>query len=192
MRLAAAVLLLLGTPALADGIRGTCGFRFSATSTLHDFAGAGTCRPFSAPLLRDAEGKSVLAMVDVEVPVAEMSTGNDKRDREMRTMFQSDRHPAIRASARDVDTGALRGRAAADPEGKAPLQITLTIRGVERTIDATVNHLETEGGRVACDIAFPVSLKEFDLKPPSVLGIIRVGDRVDVTARITFDLVQEP
>jgi hypothetical protein len=190
--LAAVVLLLLGIPALAGEVRGTCDFRFLGSSTLHDFEGTGRCLPFSAPMHRTAEGKGVLALVEVEVPVAEMKTGISARDGRMREMFQADRYPAIRAAAGEVDADALRERMRADREGKAPLEISLSIRGVERKIPATAKNLRTEGNRVSFEIAFPVSLKEFGLSAPSVLGIIRVADQVAVTGSFTLDVAYDP
>jgi hypothetical protein len=109
-----------------------------------------------------------------------MKTGNDSRDEKMREMFQSDRHPVIRAVARDIDADKARERMRKDPGGKTPLEVTLAIRGVERKVQATAGNWKEDGDRVAFDVEFPVSLREFDLKAPSVLGLIRVGDRVVV------------
>ncbi len=142
--------------------------------------------PFNAPMVRDAAGKAVLPSVEVEVPVAGMDTGNRSRDGQMREMFQADRFPRIHASVRDVDVDRLREEMGKDPEGKAPLDLLLRIRNVERKVRATAGGLKETGDRVAFALEFPVSLKEYDLKPPSVLGIIRVGDKVFVKA--TFDL----
>jgi hypothetical protein len=191
-RLATAILLLFGTPALAGGIRGTCDIRFLGSSTLHDFTGTGRCMPFSAPLARDAAGKIALSLVEVEVPVAEMRTGIGVRDGKMRDMFEADRYPAIRAAARGIDAEALRERMRGDPEGKAPLEITLAIRDVERTIVATAMNLKAEGNHVSFEVAFPVSLKEFGLPAPSFLGIVRVSDQVAVSAKFTLDVTSDP
>jgi hypothetical protein len=190
--LAIAILLLFAIPALSGEVRGTCDFRFFGSSTLHDFEGTGRCLPFSAPILRAAEGKGELALVEVEVPVAEMKTGIGARDRKMREMFQADRYPAIRAAARDIDAEALRERMQGDREGKAPLEIHLSIRGVERKILATAKNLKADGNRVSFEIAFPVSLKEFGLPAPTVLGILRVADQVAVTGSFTIDVTYDP
>jgi polyisoprenoid-binding protein YceI len=192
MRLAAAVLLLAGAPALAGEIRGGCEFRFLATSTLHDFAGTGRCLPFSAPLVRDAEGGERISLVEIEVPVAEMTTGVGARDRKMREMFEVGRYPVIRASARDVDVDALLRVMEGDAEANAPLEITLAIRGVERTAAATVSRLKSEGNRVTFDIAFPVSLEGFGLRAPSFLGIVRVGDQVAVSGSFGLHVTPDP
>jgi hypothetical protein len=188
-RLAILLVALLAAPAYAGGIEGTCDVRFLGTSTLHDFSGTVRSRPFSAPFSRDAAGKSILPSVEMEFPVAEMKTGNDSRDEKMREMFQSDRHPVIRAVARDIDADRARERMRKDPGGKTPLEVTLAIRGVERKVQATAGNWKEDGDRVAFDVEFPVSLKEFDLKAPSVLGLVRVGDRVIVKG--TFALTAQ-
>jgi len=191
-RLATVFLLLVATSALAGEIRGTCDVRFLVSSTLHDFTGTGRCQPFSAATVRDPAGKTVLPSVVVEVPVAEMKTGNDSRDESMQEMFQSDRHPVIRATARDIDTDRVRESMRKDREGKAPLGISLAVRGVERDIQATASNLKEEGSRLSFDLEFPVSLKEFDLKAPSVLGFIRVADKVLVKGTFALDVSKAP
>ena len=77
-------------------------------------------------------------------------------------------------------------------EGKSPLDLVLRIRDVERKVRATAGNLKESGERVTFDLEFPVSLGEFDLKPPSVLGIIRVGDKVSVKATFTLTVSRSP
>jgi hypothetical protein len=191
-RPAALLLLLFATPAFAGDVRGICDVRFLGSSTLHDFSGKVGCRPFNATMGRDAAGKEILPSVEVEVPVAEMKTGNDSRDGKMREMFQADRFQRIRASARDVDVDRLREEMGKDPGGKAPLDLLLRIRDVERRVRATAGNLKESGERVTFDLDFPLSLKEFDLKAPSVLGIVRVGDKVSVKATFTLTVSRSP
>jgi len=191
-RLAILLLALLAGPGFAGNIQGTCDVQFLGTSTLHDFSGAVRSRPFTAPYSRDAAGKSILPSVEVEFPVAEMKTGNDSRDEKMREMFQSDRYPLIRAVARDLDADKVREQMRKEPGGKTPLEITLVIRGVERKVQATSGNWKEDGDRVAFDVEFPVSLREFDLKAPSVLGLIRVGDRVVVKGAFALTVQGAP
>jgi polyisoprenoid-binding protein YceI len=173
-------------------LRGACDVAFLVTSTLHDVPGSGRCLPFEAVLARDAAGREVIRSVEVEVPVAEMDTRNRSRDGQMREMFRSDRFPRIHAAARDVDVDRLRVEMGKGREGKAPLDLLLRIREVERTIRAMAGNLMESGDRVTFEIEFPVSLGEFDLKAPSVLGIIRVGDKVSVKATFTLTVSRSP
>lgn len=178
---AVASLLALAAPAWSAEIRGECDNRFLADSTLHDFAGKVRCLPFSARLIMGPNGGTVIPSVEVEIPVDEMDTGNGDRDAQMREMFQSDRFPRIRGTVREVDVDAVR-RAMAQ-KGKAVLELALRIRDVERKVPATVTGLAEKEGRVEFDIEFPISLKDFGLKPPRFL-FIRVHDRVEVRGNV--------
>ena len=173
-------------------IRGACDVAFLITSTLHDVPGSARCLPFEAVLARGAAGNPVIRSVDVEVPVAGMETRNKSRDRQMQEMFRSDRFPSIHAAARDVDVERLRMELGKGHEGKAPLDLLLRIRDVERKIRATASNLKESGDRITFDLEFPVSLMEFDLKAPSVLGIIRVGDKVSVMTTFTLTVSRSP
>jgi polyisoprenoid-binding protein YceI len=173
-------------------IRGACDVAFLVTSTLHDFPGSARCLPFEADLARDAAGNLVIPSVEVEVPVAGMDTRNKSRDGQMREMFRSDRFPRIHAAARDVDVDRLRVELGKGREGKAPLDLLLRIREVERKVRATASNLKESGERVTFDLDFPVSLGEYDLKAPSVLGIIRVGDKVSVKTTFTLTVSRHP
>jgi len=173
-------------------ILGACDVAFLVTSTLHDFPGSARCLPFEAVLDRDPAGRQVLPTVEVEVPVAGMDTRDGSRDGRMREMFRSDRFPRIRGVAQDVDVDRLRVEMGKGPEGKAPLGMILRIRDVERKVRATASNLRESGDRVTFDLEFPVSLGEFDLKAPSVLGIIRVGDKVSVKVILNLTVSRSP
>jgi polyisoprenoid-binding protein YceI len=183
--------------AKADGtapatIRGACDVAFLVTSTLHDIPGTARCLPFDAVLARDAAGRQVIPSVEVEVPVAGMDTRNKSRDGQMREMFRSERFPRIHAAAHDVDVERLRLETGKGLDGKAPLDLLLRIRDVERKVRATASNLKESGDRVTFDLEFPVSLREFDLKAPSVLGIVRVGDKVSVKTTFALTVSRSP
>lgn len=179
------LLLTASTSASAGMIRGECDLRFLGSSTLHDFGGSARCLPFSSEWRTDAGGKTVLPAVEVEIPVGGMDTGNKSRDEQMRKMFEEERFPRIRGTARNVDVDAMRKAAA---KGNAALDLALRIRDVERTVHASVTGLREEGDGVRFDLEFPVSLKDFGLKAPSVLFVIRVGDGVRVKGNFRLDL----
>lgn len=128
----------------------------------------------------------------VEVAVAGMDTRNKSRDGQMREMFRADRFPRIRGTAHDVDVERLREEMGKGRGGKAPLELLLRIREVERKIRVMASNLSESGDRVTFDLEFPVSLAEFDLKAPSVLGIVRVGDKVSVKTTFTLTVSRSP
>jgi hypothetical protein len=173
-------------------IRGACDVAFLITSTLHDVPGSARCLPFAAVLARDAAGREVIPSAEVEVPVTGMDTRNRSRDGQMREMFRSERFPRIRATAHNVDVERIRAEAGKGRGGDASIDLLLRIRDVERKVRATASNLQESGERVTFDIEFPVSLREFDLKAPSVLGIIRVGDKVSVKANFTLTVIRSP
>jgi len=173
-------------------IHGACEVAFDVTSTLHDFTGSALCLPFEAALAHDTAGRQVIPGVEVEVPVSGMETGNKSRNGQMREMFREERFPRIHAAARDVDVERLRGEMGEGRGGKAPLDLLLRIRDVERKIRATASNLKESGDRVTFDLEFPLSLKEFDLKAPSVLVFIRVGDKVTVRGTFTLTVSRSP
>jgi hypothetical protein len=187
--------LLLATkadPSASATIRGGCDVAFLITSTLHDIPGSARCLPFAAVLARDAAGRQVIPSVEVEVPVAGMDTRNRSRDGQMREMFRSERFPRIHAAAHNVDVERLRAETGKGREGIASIDLLLRIRDRERKVRATASNLKEAGEQVTFDIEFPVSLGEFDLKAPSVLGIIRVGDKVSVKANFTLTVSRSP
>ena len=173
-------------------IRGACDVAFLATATLHDVSGSARCLPFAAVLARDSAGRQIIPTVEVEVPVASMDTRNKSRDGKMREMFLSERFPRIHAAAHDVDVERLRAEIGKGPGGNASIDLLLRIRDVERKVRATASNLKESGERVSFDLEFPVSLKEFGLTPPSVLGIVRVGDKVSVKTTFALTVSRSP
>jgi hypothetical protein len=171
---------------------GACDIAFLVQSTLHDVSGSARCLPFPAQIARDASGKEVIPVVEVEVPVVAMDTGNKSRDGQMREMLRSDRFPRIRGEAHDVDVERIRVEIGKARGGIASIDLLLRIRDVERKVRATASNLRESGERVTFDLEFPLSLGEFGLKAPSVLGIIRVGDKVSVKATFALTVSRSP
>ena len=187
-KIAIAFLLVLAASARAGEIKGACLLRFVGISTLHDFTGTVRCQPFSADMVRSAEGGTSIPGVEVHVLVEEMDTGNNTRDGQMREMFQSDRFPRIYGTVREIDVDQIRREIGKEGGGKAFFDLTLGVRDVERTIHAAVTNFREEGSRVDFDVEFPVLLKDFGLKAPSFLGIFRVRDKVVVTGNVRLEV----
>ncbi len=180
-------MLAPASPALGGEIQGTCLLRFMGISTLHDFSGTVRCRPFSADLVKSVNGGTEVPVVEVDVPVDEMETGNGTRDGQMRKMFQSGRFPRIHGTVKEIDVDRIRRESEKEGGGKASFDLSLRIRDVERNIRADVTGLREEGSTVSFDVEFPVSLGEFGLKAPSFLGIFRVRDKVTVTGNVMLE-----
>lgn len=180
--------LVSASPAPGEEIRGTCHLRFLGVSTFHDFSGTVPCRPFQADLVRTPNGGTGIPVVEVDVLVEEMDTGNGSRDERMREMFQSDRFPRIHGTVKEIDVDRIRKEGEEAGGGNAPFDLALRIRDVERNVRATVSNLREEGNRVGFDMEFSVSLGEFGLEAPSFLGIFRVRDKVTVTGNVLLEV----
>ncbi|NIO16586.1 MAG: hypothetical protein GTN70_06250 [Deltaproteobacteria bacterium] len=178
-------------PSWALDITGSCHVTFLGTSTLHDFTGTVRSLPFHVHVIDGGPGGKIIPAVTVDVPVDEIVTGEKKRDRQMREMFDSKTFPFIRGTVTNIDPDGLRGMMQKDENGEAPVALTLRIRDIELSLPATFSAFREYGEQISFEVRFFVSLPEYALKPPSLLfGLIQVGDRVDVT--VTFDLEVKP
>ena len=179
-----------GVPAQAT-IRGACDVAFLITSTLHDVPGSARCLPFAAALARDAAGRQVIPSVEWKCRWRGWTRGTGRATgRCGRCSGRSG--SADTAAAQNVDVERLRAETGKGRGGDASIDLLLRIRDVERKVRATASNLKESGGRVTFDLEFPVSLGELELKAPSVLGIVRVGDKVSVKANFTLTVIRSP
>lgn len=158
--------------ARAERADGSLEISFAATSTLHDISGS--VAPVAVAIERGPDGGW---SGDVEVPVASMDTGLERRDASMRAMLDAAQHPRIRGRFRDLKPEQV--------HASGVLPFLLQIRTVERPVQATVSQWEQDDRTARFDAEFEVSLRDFALKAPRVL-LVRVGDRVHVTVHVTL------
>ena len=161
----------------ADEVAGRCRVAFSATSTLHDFEGKAPCSR-----LEIEPGEAGHYRARAEVAVRQLDTGNSDRDADMREMFDAERHPVITATFGDIDPAALRAQRA------DALPFRIAIHGVERDVKPRItNWSEESGKRAKFRASFDLSLKDFGLEAPVLMGFVRVGDRVGVAVDVDVD-----
>lgn len=176
-------------PAAADSkppaAQGLCEIEFFASSTLHDFSGDVVAQPFALTRHVDAGSGREWWDGSVEVEVAGMHTGIDRRDRNMRDMFDAVEHPRIVADFARVESETFAG---ARGGGEGALDFELTIRDVTRPVEAKVSHWVERPDGASFDAEFEVSLESFGLEVPPVLGLLRVDDVVSVRAHVTLEL----
>ena len=150
-----------------------CHAIFRGTSTLHDFEGSVDASVVETR--SDSKGWSLR----IECAIAGMNTRNDARDRNMRRMFEYPKFPIIVATGHDLPwpmTGMV-----------ARLPMTLNILDHERSGVAVLENWSFKNGVATFTLKGAVSLADFGLKPPgALLGMIRVGDRVELEGRITL------
>lgn len=153
----------------------TVDVHFEGTSTLHGFEGAVSADRVELAVETAAGGTSATLNASVEINVANMSTHHEKRDKNMYTMFSYKEFATINGTL----TNAV---VTADEDCK--VELLLKICNEQHPVDAVISHYSNRVDGVAFDLAFPVSLKTFGLKPPSVLGMVRVGDEVAVRCHV--------
>ncbi len=167
----------LATRAVAETWTGAAEVEFDATSTLHDFTGTAPVEPFEVSLVQDGSFASLGGTASVVV--AKMDTRHAKRDANLRTMFAAERYP--------LAIGALPSTRIDMAAPPASLPLHLTIRGRTRAVPAALSNWQLADGHCRFNLAITLSLREFGLEPPVLLGFIRVGDAVAVRARVALD-----
>ncbi len=171
--------------ASAEPVReGTFEIKFKGSSTLHDFEGSAGGQPFAMRVVKDQAGATRWSGV-LRVKVADMTTANSDRDKNMQAMFRSDKFPIIEAKLTDVNTASARSRREDGKVISGVMPIQLTISGETRSVSASVVSWEEQNDQIEFRVKFPVSLKAFKLEAPSAfLGLVRVGDQIDVEASV--------
>jgi len=178
--------LILATSAGATPLDGECSIRFFGKSTLHDFAGQAACQPFVLQTQGDESGRQVIEPTVVAVPVSRMDTDNDRRDKKMWAMFDGTNFPEIKGHFAALDPDVVLEQLKATENGQGSLEFDLQIREVTQHIKANTNVLTITPEQIVFTMEFPLSLASFELKPPSVMGIIRVADEVRVEVQTTL------
>jgi len=137
--------------------------QFHGRSTLHDFHGTASA-PTVMFQLRDGTWSAA-----AKVQVSGMDTANAKRDGKMRQMFEAAAFPTIRGVVTNAPVPVT---------GTTNITMELQIRDVTRPVTVTISDWQARPGGYQFHGTGTVSLKEFGLKPPSVMGMIRVADAV--------------
>jgi polyisoprenoid-binding protein YceI len=176
--LAAALAIAIGAAvahgARADRVSGSIEISFVGSSTVHDFEGS------AAPIHVTVESQPDGTWSgEVAVPVVTLDTGIDRRDENLRAMFDASHHPEIHGRFLGVDAEQVRQASV--------LPFTLRIRDVERPVQAKLSNWNQQDDRHArFDAAFDVSLQDFGLEAPSVL-FMSVEDTVHVTVHVALE-----
>lgn len=183
MKFSFCLFCLLAGSALADTSRwsGTSNISFDGTSTLHDWGGKVAAKPFATIVTTDAAGNPTKVEATVIVEVAKMDTAEAKRDENMRKAMHATDHPLI-TGVIDTPFSAIRQGDAAP----ATLPLKLTMLGKTQTITGRISHWKHQGDKASFDLDFDLSLKKSDIKVPSVLLFIRVGDTIKVHAAVSL------
>lgn len=139
---------------------------FSFRSTLHPVAGE--VHQFLGKIIADTDKNIVLKNGKFVFDVNSMDTHEPRRDENMRTMLHAQEYASIvfeieNAELVHDETTVIHGQ--------------LTIRDVKVPLDISAKLVKVNDGLILSG-EVPLSLKKFSLKPPSVMMVIKVFDRV--------------
>lgn len=122
------------------------------------------------------DGASALTF---RVALAPIETGIGLRDRHMRELLETDKYPA--ASLRVARSGLT------FPAGSGPVEGTiegeLTLHGRSRPVTVRYRAVAGQGRVVDVLGSFRLDLRDFDIQPPSYLGV-SIAPTVEVTAEL--------
>ena len=152
-----------------------CRIDFVGKSTLHDFNGT------ARKLTGNFEQNSNLANGFVDIDVASLTTNEPDRDKNMYQMFDRALYPQIHFAFNDTDISDVLDH----HDGQVKFTGIMTIHNISHPVT-----LISKGHLIAdtfmCEGQVNIHLKDFGLKPPSILGLIRVSDVVAVQYNIVF------
>ncbi len=148
---------------------------FDAKSTLHDFSGVTTAveGEITANLAHPADGcgGSITARAD------SLDTGLEARDESMREVLEPKKFPELRfdwSAFEQTNVDEKAQKVAGVAKGK------LTIHGVARDVAMPVTVAVDASKRLSIDGQVKILMSDFDMHPPSTLGVISVEDEAVV------------
>lgn len=168
------ICMIVVSSVYAEKVDATAQVEFFGTSTLHDFHGKVPVAPFTIEYSQERDDQ-ILLSGGSSLKVSEMDTDSKGRDKNMRKMFEAKEYPLISGSIEKVTLPLT---------GESDATVKIKIRDVEKEIPATLFGFEKTAEKVKCSIRFTVSLPEFEIKPPSIMGMIKVGETVEVTCHV--------
>ena len=163
-------LSLVADAAAVQRLNATASIKFAGTSTLHDFGGSLPSQPFTLVLSNGTWS------ADANVLSGLMNTAHEKRDRKMHEMFATNSFPKMHGT---VTAAPIPGAAATNAT------LRLIIRDKTNDLAVRITGWTENASAIKFHATWELSLKDYALKPPSVLGVIKVGDRIQLEADVT-------
>lgn len=180
---------LITSSAFAVTLKGSCQIEFSGTTTLHDFSGRADCNPLTLSVTEGRTSEQGVELSEISVPVASMSSDNKKRDHKMHAMLEIDQFPQITGQPVELTPENIDKFLNGPTIEKEPFIFTLKIRDIAQQQTAQISRLQRDDTEVTFVLEFDLSLKDYQLKPPSIFGLIRAGDQVHL--KVLVHLIKE-
>ena len=170
--------------------QGKCDITFTGKSTLHGFTGTVATEPFFASVTNPGNPSKMEVVSSARVIAAKMNTQNKKRDARMHQSLEITTYPEITVSVNIPAGSNAKLKPVLENGANRPTEIpfTMNLKGKALKLVGKVTSWKFDGSTAKFSVAFPISLKASGVKVPSVLGVIRVDDRIDVTADVTLVL----
>ena len=159
--------------------KGSSEITFAGTSTLHNWSGKVTARPFIAKVTVNAKGEPTHLTSKVEVTASKMDTADSDRDAKMRESMHVKEFPLITAEM-DCAFNQIAVRGATPSE----LPFQLTLLGKRRAVIGQISHWALKEGVATFDLDFSLSLKACGIEVPTMMWVIKVGDTIRVHAEV--------
>ena len=163
---------------------GTCRVTFSGKSTLHDFSGTVDAEPFTVSISSASDLANAKASSHVVVKAAGMNSDNKNRDKEMHKCMDVTTHPEILVDLKDLPVSDTKPALDGQVPRPTVIPFTMTLKGKKHQVTGTVSNWSFKGESVDCVVSFPVSLSKSGITPPNVLGLVKVKDEIQVTAKL--------
>ena len=168
--------------------QGKCDITFTGKSSLHGFTGTVATEPFFASVTNPGNPTKMEVVSSARVIASKMNTKNKKRDARMHESLEIASYPEITVSV-DIPAGSnalLKPVLENGANRPTEIPFTMILKGKAQNLVGKVTSWKFDGSVARFSVAFPISLKASGIKVPSVLGMIRVKDRIDVTADVTL------
>ena len=162
----------------ADLRDGRCVTTFEGTSTLHDFSGSATSQVFQVEWTAASPDRSAHMDAVIVYEVLSLSTQHKKRDRKMLKQFDPEHYPTLTGTFRDVSL---------DRELVSEIvpRFILTVKGRKQEIPFSILEWSEDEQHIGFTAEFELSLEKTGVRPPAVLGMIRVGDTLKLRTVVT-------
>ncbi len=163
----------LAFAAVYEGESAPGDIRFEVSSTLHEILGQ--AKSWRGRLNFDSSTGQSGTPFEIRVPIQSLDTAHAARDKAMLKMFDAQHYPEAVWRVESLSCPPL-------SEGKVSLcqargQFLIHGRSVARQAELS---LKLTGEYIEAQTVLDLTTSEFGLKPPSVLGVIRVAKQVKV------------
>lgn len=165
---------------------GNCDITFSGSSTLHKFKGTVKAEPFIISISDLSDKAQANATGKVIVTASKMDTGNKKRDANMDNSMATKTFPEIAVDIGKLNAAATRPVTSGEILRPTVVPFTMNLKGKKQQKVGKVADWSYSDGNISFTVTFPVSLKASGITVPSVLGIVKVADVIQVSAKLNL------